>query len=256
MSQTGPQKPPETDRLAVWWSTSQGGAVVAAEAELLRDALDSVFGWELLQVGAWGRGRELLAAARTRHQALAGTLEQQRAGVRLDLVARAAHLPIASDSVDAVLLAHTLEFAVDPYALLREVDRILTGEGQLLVLGFRPWSLWGLRTVAARGAFPPGVQRLLSERRLRDWLVLLGYEVTPVRRYLFSLPWGKPGAPARVLRRGLLSWWPAGAYLLQARKRLYAGTPLRLRWRDRERLHVLAGLARPTTRGQSKDSSL
>jgi SAM-dependent methyltransferase len=256
MSQTSTQNRPDTDPLAVWWTTSQGSAIVAAEAELLRDALDKVFGWELLQVGAWGRSRELLASARTRHQALAGTLEQQRAGVQLDLVARAAHLPIASDSVDAVLLAHALEFAADPHALLREVDRILTGEGQLLVLGFRPWSLWGLRAVASRGAFPPGVQHLLSERRLRDWLVLLGYEVTPVRRYLFSLPWGKLGAPARVLRRGLTSWWPAGAYLLQARKRLYAGTPLRLRWRDRERLHVLAGLARPTTRGQSKDPSL
>ena len=140
MSQTGTQNRPDTDPLAIWWSTSQGSAIVAAEAELLRDALDTVFGWELLQVGAWGRERELLAAARTRHQALAGTLEQQRAGVRLDLVARAAHLPIASDSVDAVLLAHALEFAADPHALLREVDRILTGEGQLLVLGFRPWS--------------------------------------------------------------------------------------------------------------------
>jgi SAM-dependent methyltransferase len=255
MSQTSTQNRPVTDPLADWWNTSQGSAVVAAEAELLREALDKVFGWELLQVGAWGRGRELLAAARTRHQAVAGSLEQQRAGVQLDLVARAAQLPIASDSVDAVLLAHALEFSADPHALLREVDRILTGEGQLLVLGFRPWSLWGLRSLASRGAFPPGVQHLMSERRLRDWLVLLGYELTPVRRYLFGLPWGKLGPPARVLRRGLTSWWPAGAYLLQARKRLYAATPMRLRWRDRERVRVLAGLARPTTRGQSKDST-
>jgi SAM-dependent methyltransferase len=243
------------DPLSNWWRAAQGSGIVAAESELLREALESVFGWELLQIGAWGATRELLTAARTRHVAVTGSLTQLKAGVRVDLVARAGQLPIASDSVDAVLLAHALEFAADPYTLLREVDRVLTGEGQLLVLGFRPWSLWGLRTQASRGAFPPGVQRLLSERRLREWLVLLGYEVMPVRRYLYGLPWGKFGSPARALRRGLTGWWPAGAYLLTARKRLYAGTPLRLRWRDRERVRVLAGLARPTTRGQSKDTS-
>ena len=43
-----------------------------------------------------------------------------------------------SDCADAALLPHTLEFAADPYAVLREVDRVLVGEGQLLVLGFRP----------------------------------------------------------------------------------------------------------------------
>ncbi len=254
MSQSDTQNRPADAQLSVWWHSPRGSAIVAAETALLRDALESVFGWELLQVGAWGSRRELLAGARTRHAAVAGTLAEQRAGVALNLVARAAQLPVASDSIDAVLLAHALEFAPDPYALLREVDRVLTGEGQVIILGFRPWSFWGLRAIASRGSFPPGLQRLLSERRLREWLILLGYEVVPVRRYLFGMPWGGPGTPARMLRRGLTSWWPAGAYLLQARKRLYAGTPLRLRWRDRERVRVLAGLARPSTKDRSGDS--
>lgn len=246
--------PPGQDPLVAWWRSARGTSLVAAESELLREALDSIFGWELLQVGAWGVGRELLAAARTRHCTVAAPLDQLRAGVKADVVTRGTQLPIASDSVDAVLLPHVLEFTPDPYALIREVDRVLTGEGQVLVLGLRPMSLWGLRSIGSRGAFPPGVQRLLSERRLREWLRLLGYEVAPVRHYLYGLPWGKAGKPARALRRGLTSWWPAGAYLLQARKRLYAGTPLRLRWKERERVHVLAGLARPTTRSQPRDS--
>ncbi len=54
--------------------------------------------------------------------------------------------PWPADSVDAVLLPHTLEFAADPYAIVREVDRVLSGEGQLVVLrGFQPFSLWGIR---------------------------------------------------------------------------------------------------------------
>jgi SAM-dependent methyltransferase len=248
-----PQDPAD-DPLATWWRSPRGRLLVGAERELLRDALDDVFGWELLQVGAWGPERDLLGAARTRHCTVAASLAHVRAGVHADVVTRGTQLPFASDSVEAVLLPHTLEFAADPYALIREVDRILTGEGQLLVLGFRPMSLWGLRSVASRGAFPPGVQRLLSERRLREWLALLGYELSPVRRFLFGLPWGKSSNPTRALRRGFTSGWPAGAYLLRARKRLCAGTPMRLRWKDRERVHVLAGLARPTTRNPSKDN--
>ncbi len=83
--------------------------------------------------------------------------------------------------MDAVLLPHTLEFAADPYAIVREVDRVLTGEGQLLVLGFAPWSPVGPARALSRDGFPPGMRRVLSEKRVRDWLVLLGYESRRVR---------------------------------------------------------------------------
>ena len=56
-------------RLA-WWASPVGNALIAAESQLLGEALEDVFGWELLQIGAWGAGRELLSAARTRHQAI------------------------------------------------------------------------------------------------------------------------------------------------------------------------------------------
>lgn len=153
--------------------------------------------------------------------------------------------------MDAVLLPHTLEFAADPYAIVREADRALVGEGQLLVLGFRPWSLWGLRARASRSGFPPNLRRVLSERRLRDWLVLLGYEVVATRHYLYGTPWpsAAPGKEGNALRRGLLNPMPAGAYLLKARKRVYTLTPIRPRFRERAK--VLGGLVKPTTRSSS-----
>ena len=39
--------------LAAWWVSALGGALLAAESELLGEALEDVFGWELLQIGAW-----------------------------------------------------------------------------------------------------------------------------------------------------------------------------------------------------------
>jgi len=88
------------------------------------------------------------------------------------VLGRASALPIGSDSIDAVLLPHTLEFAADPYSIVREADRVLVAEGQLIVMGFRPWSLWGLRASASRSGFPPGMRRVLSQGRVQDWLEL------------------------------------------------------------------------------------
>src|ERR1700681_3509998 len=159
-----------TDRdaaLTAWWAGSLGHALLAAESELLGEALEDVFGWELLQIGAWGSARELLAGSRTRSQSL---IAAPGTTCGANIIGRPSLLPVMADCVDAALLPHTLEFAPDPYAVLREVARVLVGEGQLLVLGFRPWSLWGMRARWSRAGFPPGMRRVLSERLLREWL--------------------------------------------------------------------------------------
>jgi SAM-dependent methyltransferase len=236
--------------LRAWWETALGRALLAAESELLGEALEDVFGWELLQVGAWGSGRELLAGSRARRQSLiAGAAFSGSANI----LARPSQLPVTSDCIDAVLLPHTLEFAPDPYAVLREVDRVLVGEGQLVVLGFRPWSLWGMRARWSRSGFPPGMRRVLSERLLREWLVLLGFEVVAARRYLYLSPWSRGLArgegTGRMLRAGLTYPLPAGAFLLKARKRIYTLTPVRGRFREKPA--VIGGLVKPTTRSQA-----
>jgi SAM-dependent methyltransferase len=229
-----------------WQSSALGRATILAEAQLLRQALDDVYGQDLLQIGRWGRARELLAGSRVKRQ----TIVTECACAEADLCCRLAQLPIATAAVDAVLLPHCLEFEPDPYAVLREADRVLGAEGQLLALGFRPASPWGWRAAASRSGFPRGLRRILSERRLRDWLELLGYEITAIQHYLFRLPIEPrvaavdallPGA----LRRGWSYPLPAGAYLLKARKRVLSLTPIRPRRRERRK--ILDGVMEPTT---------
>ena len=232
--------------LSSWQSSALGRAVVAAEARLLAECCADVFGLELLQVGAWGRERELVRSSRVRRQTVIAA--QSAGGQQPDVVASAAVLPICSGSIDAVLLPHSLEVEPDPGAVLREAERVLIGEGQLIVLGFRPWSPWGLRAAASRSGYPPGFRRLLSERRLRDWLLLLGFEISVARRYLHVLPTEPQGDAERtalsMLRRGLFNPLPAGGYLLRARKRVYAPTPLRMR--RREHAPLLGTLVNPS----------
>jgi len=241
-----------------WLRSPVGQRVYALERKYVSEALAHVFGWQLLQIGYWGSsadGNDLLAESRTQQKSVvARQLESlatvtTAAGKVARICSRIDALGIASDSVDAVLLPHTLEQEPDPHTVLREVERILMGDGQLIVLGFRPMSFWGLRHLLARHGYPPGAERLLSEWRVRDWLKLLGFEIVDARRFLFTGPWGKaaPGSQRFFEIVGSHGWpFLAGAYMLQARKRVYSVTPVRLRWR--QRTGVVGGLVEPAAR--------
>jgi SAM-dependent methyltransferase len=219
-----------------WFDGPLGSRVLREETSLARVALDDVFGFELLQVGTWGPTRHLLDGARTQHT----TLLAPAMGPGVSLCAPLASMPFASDSIDAILLPHTLELAEDPYAVLREAERVLVAEGCLMIYGFNPFSGWGARRLFARHfrrpAFPPQTRRMLSETRLRDWMALLDFEVADVYGYLGTLPMTR--RPKKLAdgsvrqteyrpRRALA----AGAYLLKARKRVQTLTLVRPRRR-------------------------
>lgn len=234
-------------RLRAWHRSPLGALLQQIEQRVVTEALEDVFGLQLLQIGAWGEPGRLIEAARTQRRALISSSP----GSHAQVCARPAELAVASEAIDAVVLPHTLEFERDPYAVLREVERILIAEGLLMILGFRPLGAWGLRHRLAAESFPPGLARLISERRLRDWLALLGFEIVAARGYLHRLP-VSPGRGAGTATRsdGDGHWIvPSGAYLLKARKRVYAVTPFRPRWR--ERVAPIGGLVEPTTRSRS-----
>jgi len=221
--------------------------VLALETQLLHDELADVVGFELLQIGRWGDALNLCTGARTQHRTLIAPDASGPDAVRASFD----ELPIATNSVEAVLLPHTLEHVDRPHQLLREVERVLVGEGNVVICAFSPWSPWGLRHLISRNVFPPHAARLLSERRARDWLSLLGFEVVAARRYLFAPPWTQ-----RWIRLTEENWFErhvptvapllAGAYLLKARKRVLAVTPIRPAWTARP--VIVGGAPEPTTR--------
>jgi SAM-dependent methyltransferase len=221
-----------------------GARVLREEAALAPLALDDVFGFELCQVGAWGPASHLLDGARTQHT----TLVAPEPGAGVTLCAPLDSLPFRSDSIDAIFLPHTLELMEDPYAVLREAERVLCAEGCLMICGFNPFSGWGVRRAFAnyfgRPVFPPQTRRLLSERRLRDWVALLGFDVDSVYGYLGLLPTkGRTPRSAEPRPRAALA---AGAYLLKARKRVKTMTLVLPRRRVRQR--VLVPAAEPTSK--------
>jgi SAM-dependent methyltransferase len=223
-----------------------GRALLEAERDAVADALECVFGVQCLQVGAWGPAGLFLGLARTQRRAWLSAGARVEGAIRSD----PASLPIQSDSIDALILPHTLEFTDDPHQVLREAERVLVAEGTLVILGFEPLGSWALRHRLTGGGYPPGLARFLAERRLADWLRLLSFDVDPARRHLYTLPFARAqsGRLGRWAERAGRSVWPhlSGAYLLVAKKRVYSMTPMRLRLRPAPA--VLGGLAEPTTR--------
>jgi SAM-dependent methyltransferase len=235
--------------LAAWLAGPLGAMLLEQERALVAGALECAFGLHCVQVGSWGEPGTFLSLARTRRSALVA----RAPGAGVALVSNAEELALQSDSVDVMLLPHTLEFARDPHEVLREAVRVLAGEGELVVLGFEPIGQWSLRNVFTRGGFPPGLSRTIGAQRLSDWLKLIGFEVGRAERFLYAPPVaGLSQSRARgFLERAGRRAWPrfSGAYLLRARKRVYSMTPLRLR--NRLRTAVIGGLAEPAARRAS-----
>jgi hypothetical protein len=159
--------------LDAWFAGPLGRMLMEQERAVVAASLECAFGLHCVQVGAWGDPGDVLARARTRRASLV------RDGRPTE--SRSSPTPRRSrckaDSVDVLLLPHTLEFAREPHEVLREVTRVLTGEGELVVLGFEPLGTWSLRSafharrLAARHQphdFRDAARRLAEARRLRS----------------------------------------------------------------------------------------
>lgn len=170
--------------LETWYTHINGQYLLGATRDAVQDLLDTSFGYHILQLGVSG-GRPLCEGSPIHHRLYVA----QQPGAGVGLVADPEELPLESDSVDAIIAHHCLEFAANPHQVLREIQRVLTPQGQLLIVGFNPFSLFGCKTYLRRMLRDPlwSRHRPVSEHRLTDWLHLLGCEVMETRR-LFCLP--------------------------------------------------------------------
>jgi len=234
------------DSASRWLTSSLGDALLAEESRVVEEAFDGIFGEQCLQLGLWGDAKTFLRHTRTQRCAL---IDECDAGEGLSAIGQLHRLPVATDSIDCVLLPHTLDYSHRAHAILREVDRVLTAHGHIVILGFKPGGLWGIRRLIPGAALPPGADHLVSDRRLKDWLKLLDFRIHGSTRYFFHwpLPSIRRGVSPRWEQRGR-RWWPelAACYMLTAQKRVSTLTPVRPVWRRNPK--VVAGLAEPTTR--------
>jgi SAM-dependent methyltransferase len=143
-------------------------------------------------------------------------------------------LPFPDQSLDLVVMPHTLELAQDAHQALAEVSRVLRPEGRVVMVGLNPASMWAMRQRAGRLSqslgwrsqplFLPRAGEFIGFWRLRDWLKLLSFEVEFARFGCYRPPFR---AQHWLDRSAWLEpvgerWWPVlgSVYMLQAVKRV------------------------------------
>ena len=227
-----------------WFLTAPGQYLLEWERGQVDAAVADMFGYHALQLGV-----PLLDGLRDNrmpHRWLA-TQAPSRAGPEevtgISLYTHFSALPFPAQSLDLVVLPHTLELSDDPHATLREVERTLVPEGRVVICGFNPVSLWGLRQtrdhlycrLGLDSLYLPSAGEFIGIRRLRDWLNLLGFEVEIVQfgcyrpavqseRWLQRWKW---------MDRMGARWWPVlgSAYFLVAVKRVRGVRMLGATWK-------------------------
>ncbi len=219
-------------KLAQWFLTPLGQEFLASEQALLEHILPDLFGYHALQLGQV-TPCHLLKGSRILHKLLADKQPISVEGLSA-LCAMPEQLPFASDSVDVVLVHHLLEAVNRPHAILREAARITIPEGYLLIIGFNPWSLWGLwRFCQMPWSQSPWLSQSMSAQRLHDWLTLLDFEVVGVETAYFRPPINSPALRQYFLWLEALGqrYWPQGgaSYVILAQKKSSCITPIRLR---------------------------
>ncbi len=229
-----------------WLATPLGQHVLAAEQALYDAAVTDIFGFNAVQLGL--PQADLLHNSRISFKLLAGGQGQLHCDFE--------QLPLATNSLDLVLLPHVLEFSSNPHQVLRDAERALVPEGHLIISGYNPFSLWGLRRLLGKRTAYPWRGQFISLMRLKDWLALLGLEVVGGRMTCYAVPMRSPKWLARFdwMNKAGDRWWPmmGGVYFLVAKKRVMGMRLIRPQWGGKHLAQVLMPRPRPTQRVENQ----
>jgi len=215
--------------LSEWCATPQGQYVLTREQAIFDRLVADIFGFNAVQLGL--PQHNLLRDSRIPLHIKAG----KESGVHLWLEAE--ELPFETGSIDLVLLPHILEFSAHPHQLLREVERVLRPEGSVIISGFNPLSLWGVRRALGQKKEYPWCGKFISLLRIKDWLALLGFEVEAGRFCCYAPPFAGSAlmTRSRIIETTGGQWWAVvgGVYFLQAKKRVPGMRLIKPNWNGR-----------------------
>jgi len=253
--------------LTNWLKTPPGEYLLAWEREQFDQAVGDIFGYHALQLGL--PELDALKTNRMPHQwlsipslvpsdvAISGAAPSSRpkSQSKAALVTESGALPFAANSLDLLVLPHTLDLSQDPHAALREVERVLVPEGKVVISGLNPASLWGMRQRRARlyqrfgkaDLFLPESGEFIGYWRLRDWLRLLSFEVESARFgcYRPALQTDKWLSRFEWMDEAGKRWWPifGAVYFLVAVKRVRGIRLLEPAWKARKAVATPAVVA-------------
>jgi len=234
------------------WNSALGRQTLDLESAAIGPYIRRLHGDVVLWAGSHGASATALQRCMVRHAMYLQQCPQPAATEVTSLAGQLEAMPFKSNSLDGVFLHHALENTNDPRVALREVTRVLVPGGRVIICGFNPLSLLGVRRLYASLVDDSlSEQRLVNPLRLFDWLTLLGFELDAAPLYCgYMLPFRKlmekfdlPMLERRENALHAKPLLPFGSVLLvSAVKQAVSG---RRQWRGKKERRRLAPVAYP-----------
>ncbi|UYZ84922.1 class I SAM-dependent methyltransferase [Entomomonas sp. E2T0] len=206
--------------IRTWFASGKGQRLLSLEKPLIEQALTYYFGRFLLQAGPL---YNLVQPIKDVDEIISVGCE----GFNADIVCEEHAWPILTEGVEAVVLQHTLDFAYSPHNTLREAARCIRPGGHILIVGFNPYSYWGIYRRCHFGVLSKS--HSITYSRLMDWLRLLGFAVERTWKGAYGLP--NSVVVDKVIGLEAIGqhrkWWGNGFYIVSARKMMIQPTPLK-----------------------------
>ena len=257
--------PESIPQLTEWFDQPCGRLLLESEQQVVNDMLPSLFGYHLMQMSV-SETVEFARSSPIHHRVtlharsnVSRSPQNTPSDKKVYLVSDFDQLPIESDSVDVVVLHHVLDFSPNPHQVLKEVNRILIPRGHVIIIGFNPFSLFGLWKIFA-SLFSSNSQwrySSIAKRRLYDWFKLLDLEKSKIAHTFFRPPFKS----TMLLKRfsflektgGKLGVPFGGVYVILARKDICAVTPIKAPWEKTNRRLMGLAAARPSSPRSYRD---
>ncbi len=234
------------------WMNSHRDAIPTSYFEQakqqLQDVLSGIFGYYALLYS--DKAAELVADNLViRHSLIIDTsVDASQSDVKPDIVGKYEALPIATDSIDLLVLPEILRHSLDPHQILREAERVLIPEGHILLLVANPISARGIKHRLLEKMDPKMAKtHWIGKRRLEDWFGLLGFEITDYITIGGSVRWKAKENLDRwyIKLNNQICEYFASYLIIVAKKKVSTLTPIRPSWRSNPKL-VGSRIAEPS----------
>ena len=234
--------------LSHWFAGRLGQLVLSIESLELEKNLATLFGYHIVQLGQF-QAANFLDASPIHSQFI---ISPKPADTDQRIIqANFVELPIKAASVDVVIVPHLLEFAKQPANILAEACRILIPEGRIIIVGFNPISLWGVKrifTLTVKYQLP-WCGNFLAIPKIKAWLRENNCTITTQKSLFFRPPLKQTMLLEKLRFMEVLGpmCWPfcGGINIIVAKKTVIPLTPITASERTRRRWQE-AGIAEPS----------
>ncbi len=159
-----------------WLASDSAQRMLTLQSSWIQNQIVSFKGQHLLYHGL-DKETDCLSTSPVNHCFRMG-LPWQKNVIAADAWMSSSHWPLPDHCVDVVVMQHSLDFTRRPHQMIREASRVLAPDGHIVIIGFNPWSWWGvMRKLMPFASDMPWVANMVSMSRLKDWLILLDYSI-------------------------------------------------------------------------------